>query len=145
MKYSLSNYILTVKTNDSALYSIFKELSIGGEGSLVDSMSISLNSSLFTTTGFPTGGWVHDKNLDRTGTASVTLSQLSNNVDKLKQLMNAYYSGDYDGLTLTITDANANEVVSCEDCFPSKFPDQQYQSKAQTQTWSFTCGKITIK
>lgn len=144
MKYSLSNYILTIKTKDTELFNIFKELTVGGQGTTVGSISIQMNASLFETTSFPTGGWVHSKNLDRTGTVSVTLNQLSNIVAKFKQLMNAYYATDCDSLTMTISDLDGNEVASCEDCFPTKFPNQEYAEKAASQTWSFTCGKISI-
>lgn len=144
MKYSLADYLLNIKTNDPALQSVFSELTVGGEGSYTDSISLNLDSNLFETTGFATGGWVHDKNLSRVGTAAITLSQLAKSVGKFKQLVNMYYSGDFEGLTITLTDSNANEIAKCEDCYPQKIPSQDFGTKAAPQTWTFTCGKITF-
>ena len=144
MKYSLSDYHMNVKTNDPALNSIFGEISIGGEGSAIDSIEVAIDGNLWDTTGFATGGYVQDKNLSRVGTATISLSQLSKYVNKFKQLCNAYYGGDYDGLTITITDADNNEVAKCEDAMIQKIPTQAFGSKAAMQTWTFTCGKITL-
>lgn len=144
MRYSLADYLLNIKTNDPALAAIFSELTVGGEGSYTDSISINLDSNLFETTGFATGGWVHDKNLSRTGTAALSLSQLAKSIGKFKQLVNMYYGGDFEGLTLTLTDSNANEIAKCEDCYIQKIPSQEFGSKAATQMWTFTCGKITF-
>ena len=147
MKYSLANYILTIKANDPAMNGIFgssNSVSVGGEGSYTDSINISMNSQIWQTTGFATGGWVHDKSLDRTGMATVSLSQLSDRVAKFKTLCNMYFSGDYEGLTMILNDSDGNEVAKCEDCFVTKIPDQSFGSKASMQNWSFTCGKITI-
>lgn len=144
MKYSLADYLLTVKTNDPALASVFSELTIGGEGSYLDSITINIDANMWETTGYATGGWVHDKNLSRVGTATVSLSQLSEKISKFKNLVNMYYGGDFGGLTLTLMDSNANKIAECEDAFIQKIPSQEFASKAAQQTWTFTCGKITI-
>lgn len=144
MKYSLSDYKVSIKTKDPALYSIFREITIGGEGSALDSITINTTNNLWDTTGFPTGGWVHNKNLSRVGTATISINQLSASVAKFKQLCNVYYGGDYEGVTLSVTDADNNEVASCEDCFIQKIPEQAFGATAANQAWVFTCGKVTF-
>ena len=145
MKYQLSNYILNIKCNDNALNDIFGVISIGGEGSATDSISVSHSDTLFTTTGYATGGWVHDKNLSKVGTAEITLNQLSAAVARFIQLCNLYFGSDYDGLTISVTDIEGREVATCIDCYPTKIPTQQFGKTATDQTWSFTCGKITFR
>lgn len=147
MKYSLADYILNIQSNDPSIAAIFggvDGLSIGGEGSVLDSLSINLDNNLWDTTSYATGGWVHSKNLSRSGTAQITLNQLSVKLGKLKQLCNMYYGGDYDGLTATLIDSTGKEIAKCEDCFVQKIPSQDFGQNAGTQTWTLTCGKITI-
>lgn len=147
MRYSLTKYYLSIAI-PSSLASEFgtDSITIGGTGSYLSQISISLNKNLWETQGDSTGSWIHNQNLDRTGTASVQLNQLSKNIAKFKTLCNIYYDAtkDYDGLTLTITDADSNKIATCDDCYISKIPNQEFGDTATTQTWEFTCGRITI-
>jgi len=142
MRYSLANYILSVESNDSFIKQLFGTISIGGEGSYLNRISLSLNKEQFSTKGFVTGGWVHDKSLDRTGVATVELNQLSDKVSKFIQLCKCFYSGDYDGFTLTLSDINGNKVATCVDCYISKPADQDFAESSGSQVWQFTCGQI---
>ena len=144
MRYSLANYVLSIEPNDSRLKSMFGTISIGGDGSYLGSITLSRTTSLFTTQGYPTGGWVHSKNLDRTGTASLNLNQLSSIVAKLVKMLNVYYTGDYDGLTLSVSDTSGNKIASAIDCYITQIPAQVLGSSAQDQTWSFTCGQVNF-
>ena len=145
MRYSLSNYILSIEPNDPEIKRLFGTLSIGGEGSVTDSIVISPEGTLFSTTGYATGGWVHNKSQDRHGSASLSINQLSKNVAKFIQLANLYYENDYDGFTLAVSDLAGNKVATCIDCYISSIPSQEFRSTASNQTWSFTCGQINIK
>lgn len=142
MKYSLTNYILSIEPQDSQIKNMFGTISVGGEGSYLDSISLSIANEMFTTQGYSTGGWVHTKNLDRHGTATLTLNQLSDKVGRFIQLAKISFSGDYDGFTLTLSDIDGNKIATCIDCYISKIPDQTFGSSAATQSWSFTCGQI---
>ena len=144
MKYSLANYILSVQPNDESLRSLFSNISIGGEGSALDSISISVGDTLWETSSFATGAWVHDKNLARTGTVTISISQLSDRVAKFKQMCNVFFNGEYDGFTLSLVDNQGVKVCTCIDCYITKIPDQSFGAKAANQSWSFTCGEITF-
>lgn len=147
MKYSLADYILNIQSNDPDIAAILtgnSGLSIGGEGSALESINIKIDNELFSTTSYATGGWVHEKNLARNGTIDVTLNQLSKNVAKFKQLCNMYYGKDYASLTITLVDSEANEIARCEDCFIKAIPVQDFKGTSSTQTWSLTAGKITF-
>ena len=144
-RYSLANHILSITPNNSTLKWAFDTISIGGEGSYLDSISISLNGQLWSTTPFATGAWVHNKNLDKTGTVVLSLNQLSDEVKTFVTMAETYYADDYDGFTLTLTTNEGELICTCVDCYIQNIPSQDYQSSAQNQSWTFTCGKITFK
>lgn len=142
-RYSLANHILSIKPNDPSIASIFGTLTIGGEGSYLNSVRVRRQDDLWNTTGFATGAWVHNKNLSRIGSVEVTLNQLSDQVAKFITLCETYYTGDYDGFTLTLTKNDGSKICTAIDCYISKVPDQEFLTAAQDQTWAFTCGQIT--
>lgn len=148
MKYSLAKHILTITIPDNLVGDFgAQSISIGGEGSYLDSITLTYNSQLWTTTGDATGSWVHDQNLDRTGTAEISIKQVSPSVGRFKTLCNLYFNSyiDYDGLTLELSDIAGNIIATCNDCYIQKIPNQAYQATSQNQTWTITCGKITIR
>lgn len=144
MKYSLSDYTLTITPNDAVVKQYFNEIKIGGEGSYLDSINLSYDSSLFNTTGYATGAWVHTKNLAKTGTATVSLNQICDAVATLKKLCNLFYSNDYEGFTLSVCDRNGVEVANAIDCYIQSIPAQNYGETVAMQTWTFTCGQINF-
>lgn len=143
MRYSLADYILSIKSDDPNLQS-FGTISVGGEGDAIDSISVELDNNMWDTTGFATGAWIHDKNLSRTGKVTITLSQLSDKVAKFVQLAKVFYTGDFEGLTMSVTDSSGQEVALCEDCYVVKIPRQDFASRAANQAWTFTAGRITF-
>lgn len=143
-RYSLAETIISIKSNDSQINSMFGTISIGGEGSTVGSINTSMNNdSMWSTEGFATGGWVHSKNLDRTGSISVDVNQLAPIVSKLKQLYNVFFSGEYDGFTITVSNMSGQKICTGDDCYLKSMPAQNFASSASSQTWTFTCGKLT--
>lgn len=142
MKYSLANYIFSIDPNDPLVKEMFGTISIGGDGSYLGNITLSLANNLIDTTGYPTGGWVHNKSLDRHGTANLQLNQLTEEVAKFIQLAKLYYSNDYEGFTISLSDINGNKIATCVDCYINKIPDQVYGESAENQTWTFNCGQI---
>lgn len=147
--YSLSDYIVSIKPgdqtpNDRELNSAFGTISIGGEGSYVGSVKASQTNDIFTTKGYPSGDWVHNKSLDRTGTVEIGLNQLAEKVGVLVRLVNFYFLDDYSGCTITIDNKEGRCVCKAEDCLPVKPADQEYGAEAADQTWTFTCGKVSF-
>lgn len=143
MRYNLSDYILSIKPTDSRINADFGTISVGGEGSTTSSITFNTSTNLFDTEGYATGGWVHNKNLDRTGTAVLVLNQLADVVSRLKRLCAVYYGEDYDGFTLALVDRNQQTVATAEDAYIQKIPEQAFGNEAADQSWTFTCGKIT--
>lgn len=148
-RYSLADYILTITLPTefaSDLQLASNTISVGGEGSHTESINISTDNNIWTTEGDATGSWVHSKNLNRVGKASVSLSQLSENVAKFKKICNVYYTSgtDYDGITLSLTDSLGNNIATCNDCYFTKVPSQDFGNTAANQTWELTCGQITF-
>lgn len=145
MRYCLADYIVSITPSDSTLRSMFSKVTIGGEGNAIDSITISRSTNMWSTEGFATGAWVHNKSLDRTGTVQLSLSQLSEKISKLKKMCEVFYNGDYSGFTITVTDSKSNVVASCNDCYLVKIPTQTFGNSAGTQSWTFTCGEVDFK
>lgn len=148
-KYSLSNRIVSIEANDVSLRNVFGKVTVGGQGSMLESISIDYKDDQWTTDTFSTGGYVHNKNLSKAGTITIVLSQLSENVTKFINLVNLHYTGDYQGLTITLTDtAGGNngaprEILTASDCYFTRIPTQEYGRTASTDSWVLTCGEIS--
>lgn len=166
-RYSLADYTITVQfpseaddkagiftasglDNDSRSFIIGGPGSLPGSrfansGSFVGNIRVTRNSNLFTTEGDATGSWVHNKNLDRTGTVEVDITQISDQIITLAYICKAYESvqDDTPGLTLSIKNAfTGEEIVTCNDCYIQKITDQIFGDTAERQNWVFTCGQV---
>lgn len=143
-RYSLSDYVVSITPDDPAMRTAFDTISIGGQGQYVGSIRVRVANELWSTEGYATGAWIHNKNLDRHGTCEIEISQLANEVFKFIRLCNIYYEEQYGGCTITIADRNGRTVATCIDCYISKPADQEFREQAQNQAWAFTCGEITF-
>lgn len=159
--YSLTDYILSIQV-PSSLQEIFlgtgetedpysNVISIGGNESFVGSITIGeAGSAQYETQGDVTGSWVHNKSKDQTGTISVELNQISDQVRLLIRLFQTYYDSDTttEGLTLTINKAIGGEnqlpIATGTDCYIANRPEITYGESADNQEWEFTCGRITF-
>ena len=150
MKYSLADYTLSINIPQS-LQAIFgQSFTIGGRDNATDSISVELDNDQWSTESYATGAYVHNKNYSRTGKVSISMSQLNDAVAKLKRIGMKLYSGDYDGVTLSLDQAaigkaNDGDVFTATDCYLIKIPAQEFGENAGKQTWTFTCGQITFK
>ena len=150
-RYSLARYILTLTLPadfDATFTAAFGSVvSIGGEGSMMNNIKVTQNNNLWETEGDVTGGYVHNQNLDRTGTCEVTIKQVSEAVAKFIRLCNCFYTSDLPyskGVYIQVKDNEGNVVATCEDCFIQKPADQEFADKAGDQSWIFTCGKVVF-
>lgn len=143
--YSLANYKLTLTSSDPVVIQTFGEsVSIGGQGKKVGSISIKQDNGPFSLKSYPTGGYYYDKSLDRSGSITIDLSQLAEEVAKFKTLINLYYSGEYDGFTIVLTNNENIKVAECIDCLPTDIPQQSFGESARDQSWTFATGQITF-
>lgn len=152
--YALSDYILTItlpKVGDLEA----ETFTVGGpgdngEGSCVGTIVVSRNQNLFETEGDPTGSWVHNKNLNKTGTISIDIRQVSNYIIHFIQICNAYETVQTNtpGMSVTLTPAFNNDsntpLLTAISCFFQKVPDQAFAATAGNQSWVITCGKISF-
>lgn len=141
-RYNLANYLVSITPNDTTLQNMFPNVVIGGEGSMMDTITISRDNDMWSTTGFSTGGWVHNKNLSKIGKVLINISQLSERIARFKQMCEVYYGADYDGFTLSVMDNSGRKVCTCIDCYVQKIPDQRFGPTADMQEWGFTCGEV---
>lgn len=139
--YSLASYTLAFSELEPG--TTLTNYSVGGSGSMMDSITISRPTEVYTTEGDPTGGYVHNKSLNKTGTVSLTLNQLSKQISTLTTLLGIYTNADVEkGFNMTLRDSQGNDVARCIDCLPQGYPEQVYGNTATTQTWVITCGEI---
>ena len=99
-KYSLADYQLTIGIPQSVAQrlglrdeegNLLTSFVIGGpgennEGSFIGQIVATRSNNLWETEGDATGSWVHNKNLNRTGTIELQIRQISDKVIELSQL-----------------------------------------------------------
>ena len=160
-QYSLADYQLTIGLSDSIARmlglrdkngNLLTNFSIGGpgednQGSFVGQIVVNRTQDLFTTTGDATGSWVHDKNLNRTGTITIDITQISDDIITLVQLCQIFESvqSNMPGLELTINSVastTATTMVTGKDCYIQKLPEITLAEQAGRLSWIFTCGQI---
>lgn len=120
---------------------------VGDEGSFVGEIKIERKTEAWTIEADNTGSWVHNQNLDRTGTVTLNIRQISDDVIMLSMLAAAYEAKAnrlVQGLTITVLIGDT-EVAVADDCYISKIPTFTFGAKAEEQTWSFNAGRITFK
>lgn len=159
-RYSLTDYTLAVTINGSNIDGIDNtNFIIGGPaartdndnyGGYIGSITVSRSAEMWKTTGDYTGGYIHVKNLDRTGTVKVSINQLSDNIIRLSKILNICENKNNENddlsIDLMITHAaTGKSIVVCTDCRITKIPDQTFSSDPSNQEWTFTCGVIDIK
>ena len=144
-RYCLANYILTADIPSDIGFGT-QSVSIGGDGSYMNTITVTMNAAMFSTQGDHTGSWVHVKNLDQTGQIKVSIKQVSDYIATFKALMNVYRKLDSEatGMTLTVRDTLSNTICTAYDCVIDKVPDQTFANEPGSQEWTFLCGKITF-
>lgn len=129
-----------------------KVLTIGGpgqngqDGSFVGSIGVGRTNDMWSTTGDPTGSWVHNKNLDRTGSVTLSIRQVSDDVIRLMMVSNVFeQDSDRNGKGCKIEVFSGADVVArAEDCYITKIPDQNFGETAENQEWAWTAGRVTF-
>lgn len=160
-QYSLADYQLTIGLTDNLAQrlglrdssgNLLTNFTIGGpgedgQGSFVGQIVISRAENLMTTEGDATGSWVHNKNLNRTGTITLEITQISDQIITLIQLCQIIESiqSNMPGLELTVSSAAsevATTMVTGHDSYIQKLPDITLADAAGRLSWVFTCGQI---
>lgn len=164
-RYSLADYQLVIKVPEEIEGIGGTSITIGGPGDynlggedgnfkgFVGQISVSRKTDAWSTEGDSTGSWVHNQNLDKTGTCQVDITQISAAIIKLSQLCSIYENivqnntRSVPGLTLTVQSTATDTsmpVATCEDCMIQKHPDQTFGDTAEKQQWVFTSGRISF-
>ena len=162
-RYSLADCLVTIDfpgITDGDRSIPQRTFTIGGPGdsneagSYMGEIKITRAVEAFTTEGDYTGSYVHNRNLNKTGTVELTIRQVSDKILQLLYIANAYegallknFRSSGKGLTITVqVGSNYNGVqdtfITCSDCMINKIPDQVYGETAATQDWTFTAGII---
>lgn len=143
-RYSLADYTMTVDIPG------YGALTFGGPGenqlgSFIGQIAVSRNSEMWTTEGDVTGSWVHNKSLNKTGTISMQIRQISDDIIRLFDIARTYEGSDSSEIGATITISRGTQtVLTGKDCYLTKMADQTFGDAAEMQTWVWTCGQIEM-
>lgn len=146
-RYSLADYTMAVKVPTAVIGGEIESLKFGGtgnnqSGSFIGQITVTRNVDTWSTEGDATGSWVHNKSLNKTGTVSLQIRQISDDIIKLITLARLYENSDpEEGCLITIYRGD-KIIETCTDCYLTKVPDQVMGDTAEMQTWQWTCGKI---
>ena len=152
MRYSLADYAVTIKTNDATLAGVLGNngtYTIGGSGNPLEQITIDVTEDMWTTESFATGAYIHNQNLSRIGKITIRLSQISEYTDVFKNIVQLHYTGNYNGLTVSVVKINnvdksvVSTICTGEDCYFTKIPSQEYGKTAGMDDWVLTCGVIS--
>ena len=102
-------------------------------GSFAGEISVERSSDTWTTEGDPTGSWVHNKNLNKTGTVSLQLRQVADDVIRLQMLAQVFENNDFPGCNIEVFNGS-DTVARAEDCYISRVPSQVFGDTAAMQT-----------
>lgn len=141
--YALVNYRLTI-TVPKSLQALFGQtIVIGGKGSFVQTFSVP-SRPLYTVQGDATGGYIHEKSINRSGNVSLTLNILAPQVKTLLKFANTYYNQNVsdEAFTMKLTNLQSTTLVTCNACLFADIPQSSFSASAPTQTWNFACGEI---
>lgn len=111
-------------------------------GSFMGEITVERTNDTWTTEGDPTGSWVHNKSLNKTGTVTMQLRQVADDIIRLQMLAQVFENGDFPGCKIEVF-AGTDTVARAEDCYIAKVPPQVYGDTAAMQTWSWTAGRIS--
>ena len=161
MVYSLSHYLVKITFSEELKSNPFlsnedknKGLIIGGKGSHLESISISLNGDNWSTKTNSIGDFIHVFNASRTGKIDLEINQVSPVAKKLRKIANVYWnqtnSSSYNNLypltSITVIDSidQTNLIALASNCVITKIPDRKFSDEPSNEIWSFSCGKIEI-
>lgn len=150
-RYSLADHTMVLTIPDELESFGGMQLKFGGpgnngqEGSFVGAVTVERSATTWTTEADPTGSWVHNKTLDRSGSVTLQLRQVSDDVIKLMMLAQIYEKTDRSirGCTIVIF-AGKDPVARADDCYISKIPAQVFGETAAMQDWGWTAGRVTF-
>lgn len=151
-RYSLSDYTFVITLPAGGITygstTLTGQLKLGGpgnnnNGSFLGDVSVTRKELTWNTSGDYTGSWVHSKNLNRTGTITLNINQVSDDSIRLYMLTNVYENNAAvtEGLAIEII-KDGQSVVKATDCMVTKPADLPIGGTAANLRWEFSCGKV---
>ena len=117
----------------------------GQDGSFTGSITVRRANPTWNTEGDPTGSWVHNKTLNRTGSVELSLRQVSDDIIRL-QMLASIFESDQNGTRGCLIEVYSTDktVAKAEDCYITQVPDQVFGESAENQSWTWTSGRVTF-
>lgn len=137
---SLTTVALTISNPN------YEQIVIGGNGNLVGSVTMSRDKSAFSVQGSPDGGYVAGYSKDRTGSFSISISQSSSLISRLRKFITwCEANPNLAESTISVTDSLGNMQGYGEGVFPDKIPDNTVGESPSSRTFNFFAGKIDFE
>lgn len=124
----------------------YEQITIGGNGSMVGSVSMSRSNAAFGVTGYADGSYAASYTKNRTGSVSIQLSQASSLVARLTKFVN-WCEANYNlaESTITVLDSMGNIQGYASGVYPDKLPDNTVGESVQNRTFEFSAGVISFE
>lgn len=132
--------------------------SFGGQGSMIGSITLSRKNERFSSEGDPTGGYVVNETLDKTGTCVISIKQFAPLVSTLTNIFNGYDvatgfefgEGNLTGEN-TLTDSTTINVyymgalvATAKGCYLN-MPELTMEEENGSRDFTFECGEVDFQ
>lgn len=135
--FSLTTVTVVIENN------MLGNITIGGAGKLLGTVSYSYDNDIFGMDSTPDGGYVSNFNASKAGKISVTFKQTSSHIAELTEYYNKCRDNPEQAMaTLRITDSLGNIAATANGVFPVKIPDNSVADTAGNRTFEFVAGEI---
>jgi len=150
--YSLLDYSISITKNDSvSANTTIPDITFGGYGNYLGSITVSRDIEHVTKTVDASGAGVFNFVNDKSGSISIEISQVSNEIAELIEVINGYVSSEtytyknriYD-ITISRT-GDSDFSITGTYCMIAGVPEMRFNRDVSTYTWKFICMEIDYK
>lgn len=135
--FSLASVTLTINNEN------FGNVTIGGGGKLLGSVSYSFRNNLFDVTSTADGGAAVSFNKSLAGDVSLSLRQTAEKIDELSEFIKKCRTEPEKAeATITCRDGSGNINFVANGCFPNKIPENTMGETPGDRTFGFVCCEI---
>lgn len=135
--FSLTTVTVVIENN------LLGNITIGGAGKLLGSVSYSYDDDLFSMESTPDGGYVGNFNGSKKGKFTIRFKQTSSHIAELTEYINKCRDNPEQAMaTLRITDSLGNIAATGNGVFPVRIPENTISESVGERAFEFVAGEI---
>lgn len=124
----------------------YEQIIVGGNGSMMGSISLSRSNSAFAVTGYADGSYTTSYTKNRSGNISLSVSQGSSVINRLTRFINwCEANPNLAESTITVMDSLGVIQGYASGVYPEKLPDNIVSDSVQNRTFNFSAGVVTFE